>query len=345
MAFPNLPPLLPGTLQVLPLQDRALAWACSTCFHTLALAAVSLASVAFREPPQTPTVLSRIEIILSKAQTVAEQSAATASQDETDPTTPHETAALAEDVSPVVPTPSTSNVKRSAQRVTPETPPPQTTDRSIANSAQLPAESSEQAEHLSKPSASVATPTPPAPLSPAESVDYTELTAAVHSPQEPPASNVDDHAEPSPQPVVSSSSSTDATSMSSPPGDALDTSAVPPADAVAMNHPVVTQSIAASSRYAWLMDLLRRRIISLQAYPHLARIQGWEGVVIVKTTINSNGDLVDAVVTQSSGYGALDEDAVRLMHRVCPVHLTHDLGKSKIAVMVPIRYRLDGFEQ
>jgi protein TonB len=112
-----------------------------------------------------------------------------------------------------------------------------------------------------------------------------------------------------------------------------------------MTHPVVTQSVSASSRYAWLMDLLRRRIISLQAYPHLARTQGWEGVVVVKTTINSNGDLLDAVVTKSSGYGALDEDAIRLMRRVCPVRLTQDLGKSKIAVMVPIRYRLDGFEQ
>jgi TonB family protein len=54
---------------------------------------------------------------------------------------------------------------------------------------------------------------------------------------------------------------------------------------------------------------------------------------------------LDAVVTKSSGYGALDEDAIRLMRRVCPVRLTQDLGKSKIAVMVPIRYRLDGFEQ
>lgn len=92
------------------------------------------------------------------------------------------------------------------------------------------------------------------------------------------------------------------------------------------------------------MELLRRRIIDLQAYPRLARTEGWEGVVVVKTTINSDGNLLDAVVTKSSGFDALDEDAVKLMHRVCPVHLTRDLGKSKIAVMIPIRYRLNGFE-
>jgi len=117
-----------------------------------------------------------------------------------------------------------------------------------------------------------------------------------------------------------------------------------PAEAVAMNHPAVTQSVSARSQYAWLMDLLRRRIISLQAYPGQARMQGWEGVVVVKTTINKDGNLVEAVVTKSSGYGALDEDALTLMHRVCPLHLPQDLGKSQIAVLIPIHYKLDRFE-
>ena len=84
--------------------------------------------------------------------------------------------------------------------------------------------------------------------------------------------------------------------------------------------------------------------MSLQAYPHLARMQGWEGIVVVRTTIDSDGSLVDAVVTKSSGYGALDEDALKLMHRVCPIHLPQDLGKPQIAVLIPIRYRLDRLE-
>jgi protein TonB len=345
MAFAHLPPLLPGTPQVLPLQDRALTWACSACFHALALAAASLTSVALREPPKDPPVLSRIEIRLSKTQSAAEQSAATVSPAEADPPTPHETAALAEDTLPVVPAPSSSNVNRTAQPVTTKTPPPHSLDRPTQTRDQLSAEQYSQTDYLDNPSAADVTPTPPAPLNPAESVDYAEFAAAVHSPPEPPATNIDNHVESSPQPETTSPPSTDALSTSGSQTGAVDSLTAPPADTIAMTHPVVTQSISASSRYAWLMDLLRRRIVSLQAYPHLARMQGWEGVVVVKTTINSNGDLVDAVVTKSSGYGALDEDAIRLMHRVCPVHLTHDLGKSKIAVMVPIRYRLTGFEQ
>ena len=108
-----------------------------------------------------------------------------------------------------------------------------------------------------------------------------------------------------------------------------------------MNHPAMARTAPAKSQYGWLAELLRRRIKSLQVYPSLPKKEGWEGVVVVKTTIDSDGSLVDAVVTKSSGYGALDEDALKLMHRVCPIHLPQDLGKSHIAVSIPIRYRLE----
>lgn len=113
---------------------------------------------------------------------------------------------------------------------------------------------------------------------------------------------------------------------------------------VGMNRPTMTRTVPAQSQYGWLAELLRRRTMSLLAYPHLARMQGLEGIVVVRTTINSDGGLVDAVVTKSSGYGALDEDALKLMHRVCPIRLPQDLGKSQITVLIPIRYRLDRLE-
>lgn len=338
MAFSNPTPLVPGAPQVLPLQDRILTWAYSACFHTLALAAVSVASVALREPPQTPIVLARMEILLSETPDLAEQSAPTASPAQIDPATPQEAAALAEDSSedssPVAPAPSSSTARRTVQRVASETPPSPTADTSTASTDHTPAESPEPAEHHGEPSTSAPEPVTPAPPSSAESAEQAESPAATNAPPEPIAEVLTDHAAAAPQPDVSSSTAPPATSM-----DSSQT------EAAAIHHPVVTQSISGKSQYAWLMELLRRRIVSLQAYPHLARMQGWEGVVVVKTTIDSNGDLLDAVVTKSSGYGALDEDAVRLMHRVCPVHLTRDLGKSRIAVMVPIRYRLDGIDR
>jgi len=113
---------------------------------------------------------------------------------------------------------------------------------------------------------------------------------------------------------------------------------------VGMNRPTMTQAVSAKSQYGWLAELLRRRTMSLLAYPHLARTQGLEGIVVVRTTINSEGDLVNAVVTKSSGYGALDDDALKLMHRVCPIRLPQELGKPQITVSIPIRYRLDRLE-
>lgn len=113
---------------------------------------------------------------------------------------------------------------------------------------------------------------------------------------------------------------------------------------VGMNRPTMIGAVPAKSQYGWLAELLRRRTMSLLAYPHLARMQGLEGIVVVKTTIDSDGGLVDAVVTKSSGYGALDEDALKLMHRVCPIRLPQDLGKSQITVLIPIRYRIDRLE-
>lgn len=44
-------------------------------------------------------------------------------------------------------------------------------------------------------------------------------------------------------------------------------------------------------------------------YPHLARIAGQEGLVVMKALIDKRGDVVDAVVFVSSGFPLLDEAA------------------------------------
>jgi len=338
-------PFLAEIPQILPLQDRAFTWACSVCFHTLALAVASVAVVGLRNAPPEQAPVARLEILLTDAQQEAEQATAVDSLDQIDPTAPQETVAPTEDSPPIVPAPSPSIVRRTTQRVAAETPPPQTTERPPAPIDQFPVESSEAIEHPSDPSASTNEPEPSTPPTAAEAVEQTEVATANDSPPEPIAhtvtDHVSDHAESSPQEDAAPSP----TAMSDDaPADAAASSAAPSEESVARTHPAITQSLSARSEYAWLMELLRRRIIDLQAYPRLARTEGWEGVVVVKTTINSDGNLLDAVVTKSSGFDALDEDAVKLMHRVCPVHLTRDLGKSKIAVMIPIRYRLNGFE-
>lgn len=110
---------------------------------------------------------------------------------------------------------------------------------------------------------------------------------------------------------------------------------------VAIGHPPITRTIPARSDFGWLKDLLKRKIKSLQAYPRLAAMQGWEGKVVVHATIGDDGRLLSAVVAESSGFASLDQDALNLMHRATPIHLQHELGQSHIEVYIPVLYHLE----
>lgn len=160
------------------------------------------------------------------------------------------------------------------------------------------------------------------------------------------SSSPDDHS-PSSQPtgqssVTASHTGSQTGDTSSPPPQMDSNSPITTSQqTVVMNHPPITRTIPSRPDYGWLKDLLKRRIMSLQAYPRLARMQGREGIVVVRATIKNDGSLLDAVVTESSGYAALDEDALKLMQRACPIRLQHDLGQSHIAVLVPVHYRLE----
>lgn len=142
-------------------------------------------------------------------------------------------------------------------------------------------------------------------------------------------------------PASASGQAVQASSQTLPPHPEGSESPAGPPSSLVMNHPPISRTIPARSDFGWLNDLLKRRIESLQAYPRLARMQGWEGSVVVKATIRQDGQLLDAVVLTSSGYAALDQDALQLMHRACPIHLPQDLGQSHIEVVVPVHYRLE----
>lgn len=50
-------------------------------------------------------------------------------------------------------------------------------------------------------------------------------------------------------------------------------------------------------------------------YPSQARRQGWEGVVRAKVLITTSGTVEEVIVSQSSGYGALDRAAMDALYR------------------------------
>lgn len=92
--------------------------------------------------------------------------------------------------------------------------------------------------------------------------------------------------------------------------------------------------------YGWLAESLGRRIAALTRYPSSARLNGWEGRVVLRAVIRADGHLANVTVQKSSGYDALDRAALETIRLACPLHMKHALSASEVAVNVPIVYSL-----
>ncbi len=92
--------------------------------------------------------------------------------------------------------------------------------------------------------------------------------------------------------------------------------------------------------YGWLAESLWRRVAELKRYPSSARLNGWEGRVVLRAVIRSDGHLADISVQNSSGYDALDKAAIEAVRLACPLHMKHELGRPEVAVSLPIVYSL-----
>ena len=94
--------------------------------------------------------------------------------------------------------------------------------------------------------------------------------------------------------------------------------------------------------YGWLAESLRRRLAEIKRYPSAARLNGWEGKVVLRVVIRSDGHLSEVKVHRSSGYESLDNAAMEAIRLVCPLHMQQPLSTSELAVYVPIVYSLAG---
>ena len=94
--------------------------------------------------------------------------------------------------------------------------------------------------------------------------------------------------------------------------------------------------------YAWLAESLRRRLAEIKRYPSAARLNGWEGKVVLRAVIRADGHLSEVKVHRSSGYEALDNAAMEAIRLVCPLHMTNTISAAEVAVLVPMVYSLGG---
>ncbi len=86
-----------------------------------------------------------------------------------------------------------------------------------------------------------------------------------------------------------------------------------------------------------VIEGLRRRIEEALIYPYVARKRGLQGVVCLTLKLDERGNLIELKVTESSGYGVLDNAAAQLVEKVVPY--PHGLG-TPLSIDIPIRYSL-----
>ena len=110
-------------------------------------------------------------------------------------------------------------------------------------------------------------------------------------------------------------------------------------------HQVVAQAAvarpAAKADYGWLAESLHRRIIELRHYPSTARLNGWEGKVVLKVSIRNDGQLKSVEVVKSSGHESLDQAAMEAVRRACPLHMKHELTAPMVVLHLPVSYSLN----
>jgi protein TonB len=97
---------------------------------------------------------------------------------------------------------------------------------------------------------------------------------------------------------------------------------------------------AAKADYGWLMRALLGRVNELKQYPYMARMNHWEGKVVLRAVIRDDGQVLMVDVQESSGRSILDNDAIETLRKASPLKLEHPLGKPQVAILMPISYSL-----
>jgi periplasmic protein TonB len=119
----------------------------------------------------------------------------------------------------------------------------------------------------------------------------------------------------------------------------------PPSEpATRSQQPAVEQMIAQTAPvkadYGWLVKALLGRIDQLKNYPRMARINRWEGKVILRAVIRDDGHVLMVDVQESSGRSILDNDAIETLRKASPLKLEQPLGKPQVAILMPINYAI-----
>lgn len=97
---------------------------------------------------------------------------------------------------------------------------------------------------------------------------------------------------------------------------------------------------ATRSDYGWLARAIRVRIEEVKRYSAEARVNEWEGEVVLVASVRADGHIVEVRIAESSGNLTLDDDARAMLARASPLVLPQALGQSTVIVKIPIIFGL-----
>lgn len=145
-------------------------------------------------------------------------------------------------------------------------------------------------------------------------------------------------------PLVQHEAVTAESSVTPSPATAAAIDAKPTESVVTESAPQVAMATrpipAVKADNSWLVESLRRRLAELKRYPSTARLNGWEGKVVLRAVIRADGHLSEVKVHRSSGHESLDNAAMETIRLACPLHLQQPISTSELAIYVPIVYSL-----
>lgn len=88
-------------------------------------------------------------------------------------------------------------------------------------------------------------------------------------------------------------------------------------------------------------SLLGRAIAKHKSYPKIAERRGWQGTALLDLKIDSNGNVISAVVRDSSGYAALDKRALAMIKKAAPFPAPPKALQGRtFNITVPVTFKL-----
>lgn len=83
------------------------------------------------------------------------------------------------------------------------------------------------------------------------------------------------------------------------------------------------------------------RLGQAKRYPNEARRNQQEGVAFVRVTMDRAGAVLSARIERGSGYSALDEETLALVHRAAPLPVPPaEVPGNPIMLTIPVRFSL-----